>query len=539
MKRTFQIIFYLFLIYSPLWGGKDAAVFRVGYVSAENVYLQSGKSSGLSIGDQLVIKNGNEIIAEIEIIYISENSASCKILKQNASILAGNSAYITKQSTTKITTEAVEQISTAGRFDDPPAQKTFRTTSSKQRTTRIRGTISSQMYHFDHKGEGDFDFSQPSFRFRLKVENLWNRNLFLTINSRARYNQRNRSYNLNIPETEWRNRIYELSFSYVNETEPVNFKVGRIISNFISGAGYIDGAQIQLNLSPHFRAGILGGFQPEWQYSKFQSSLQKYGGYLNFFTGDYQSLRIESTLAAVGIYHSSTVSREFIYLQNNLRSSYRWQIYQSAEIDINRKWREEKSGKSVALSNFYVSAFYQVSDPVKIGLSYDNRKNYWSYEVMSMPDSLFDDNLRRGIRGYITLRLPAQFSIYLNLGYRKREGDSESTNSFSIGLNKSNLIVRGVFINLIGAGFSNPSSDGSNYSARLGKYFAGGNCLSVTYGNYYYKSSTTPTEVNNRWLRFSGQFQLYRRLFLSAEYEAGLSGDIEGDKFFGEIGYRF
>jgi hypothetical protein len=539
LKKTLQIIFYLLIIFSPLFGQSDPQVFRVGYVSAENVYLESGKSSGLNLGDQLVIKDDDKIIAEIEIIYISENSASCKILKQNASIVPGISALLTKKSAAAQTSEVARQASAGTSISNAPAPKTFRTIKSKEKTTRVRGTISAQMYHFDHKGPGNLDFTQPSFRFRLKAENLWDRNFFLTINSRARYNQRNRSYNLNIPETEWRNRIYELSLSYENDNAPINFKIGRIISNFISGVGYIDGAQIQLNLSPQFRAGILGGFQPEWQYSKFQSSLQKYGGYLNFFTGDYQSVRFESTLAAVGIYHSSTISREFLYLQTNLRSSYHWQIYQSAEIDINRKWREEKTGKSIALSNFYISAFYQVSDPVKLGLSYDNRKNYWSYEVMSMPDSLFDDNLRRGIRGYITLRLPARFSVYSNLGYRKREGDSESTHSFSVGLNKSNLIIRGIFINLLGAGFSNPVSDGNNYSARLGKYFAGGSSLSVTYGNYYYKFSSTDTKVNNRWLRFNGQFQVYRRFFLSAEYEAGLSGDTEGDKFFGEIGYRF
>jgi hypothetical protein len=130
-------------------------------------------------------------------------------------------------------------------------------------------------------------------------------------------------------------------------------------------------------------------------------------------------------------------------------------------------------------------------------------------------------------------------SFSVNLGYRNREGESESTYSYAASLNKTNFLIKGIFWSLHAAGFSSPLSDGYNFSGRFGKYFGSGNSLSITYGNYFYDFNATKSQVDNRWLRCNAQIQFSRRTFFFAQYETGLSGDIKGNRIIAEIGYRF
>lgn len=527
-------------------GHGETQKFQVKHLSAENVYLDGGSRKGLAVGDRLAIFRKTDFVAEIEIISVAENFAAGKIVKKSKPIQTGYTAVLIreKEKTTAIQSTSAERSNAttqdSGLSQPQPA---LQNKTVYQRPARnaadISGSASLQFYHFNDNGPANLDFTQPTFRINFKARNLWGRQYNLRIKTRSRYNQRTRSYNANVPESEWRNRIYEFSFSYDNPAAPVNFRAGRIITNFISGVGYIDGAMLQVNTTRIFRVGIFGGFQPQWQYSRFQTSITKYGAFLNITSGEYSGLRYEGTLAAAAAYHSSTVSREFFYIRNSIGSAGKWQLFQSAEIDINRNWRREKAGESVSLSNLFVSGYYLFSPSLRAGLSFDDRKNYWTYETKSLSDSLYDTFFRRGLRGNVSIRLPRHFTIFANAGYRNREGDTESTYTYSGGLNKTNFLIRGLYFNLRGSGFSNLTTNGYNFTVRLGKYFRSGHSISASYGNYYYDFKTTLRQINNRWLRVYGQIQFLRQFFLSLQYDAGLSGDIRGNKIFGEIGYRF
>ena len=295
-------------------------------------------------------------------------------------------------------------------------------------------------------------------------------------------------------------------FVYADNKAPFYFELGRVISNNLSGVGYIDGALLQKSLSDKVHIGGFGGTQPEWQYSDFQTSIQKYGAYLGYTGGDIKKNRLESTLALTGEYHSSTVSREFIFLRNTLNLSSRWNFFQSSEIDINRGWRKEKSGKSLAISNLFVSGRGRFGKYLSAGLSLDNRKNYWTYELKSLADSLFDDILRRGLRADLSVRPGKGYFISPNFGYNKRSSDGKATISYGISLNKSNFIAASQYANLQFSGFTGPFTDGYNYSFRLGRYFRS-NMISLGYGAYIYQFNSGGNR-NNQWIQANGQFDL-------------------------------
>ncbi len=306
----------------------------------------------------------------------------------------------------------------------------------------------------------------------------------------TRYNKRTREYSSAVPETEWRNRVYQASLSYGSDQAPLYFAMGRIISSRLSGIGYIDGFLAQKSLTENTRVGGFGGTQPTWQYSSFQSSLQKYGAFAVYTRGEAGERRLESSAALAGEYHGGTVSREFLFLRNSFDLGGRWNLFQSAEIDVNRAWRKDKTGEGLSLTNLFVSGRGRLTERISAGLSFDNRKNYWTFDTKTLADSLFDDVMRQGLRADLSFRPGAGLYVFTNAGYRKRTGDSEATYSYSLTVNKNGLFAKMQFLNLQASGFSGPLTDGYNLSARTGLYFRGGDMISLAYGAYIYDFSS-------------------------------------------------
>lgn len=224
-------------------------------------------------------------------------------------------------------------------------------------------------------------------------------------------------------------------------------------------------------------------------------------------------------------------------MQNVFSKGRKWDFYQSAELDVNRGWRKEKSGHSLTLSNFYFSAHWRPIHWANIALTYDNRRNYWTYETRSLLDSLFDDALRQGLRLFLNARLPLHISIYMNAGVRKRSTDADATYSYSFSIYKYNFLFTRLHLNLQISGFSNPLGDGYNFSTTLRKFMANGISWGIGTGTYAYRASTI--QRLNQWYRFDWQIPLLHRFYLSFSGELERGDDVKGYRIFSEFRYMF
>ena len=517
-------------------GQESAPQFNVKYISNENSYIDAGLSDSLVVGDSLDIIKGDSVFGVIEVVFVAEHSASCKIVQAAGIIQVGDK--------TKSRSRAQKPVTAGPIVEETPKQaeviSAIAPPSAVPRAplAKISGGASVQMHKWDDRSASNLDFTQPSFRLNLKASRLWGYDLSLNIRVTSRYNRRTREYNRDVPRTEWRNRIYQLSFSYANDLAPLSLEVGRVISNKISGIGYIDGMIMQKAIGL-IHVGAFAGTQPEWQYSEFQTSLQKYGGYINYTGGDFKANRLESTVAAAGEYHGATVSREFLYLRNSATLAGRWNFYQSAEIDFNRGWKKVKIGKSINLTNLYLSGRGNLAKWLSAGISFDNRRNYWTYDTRMLADSLFDDVLRKGLRADLSIRPHRELFLFGNFGLYKRSLDRSPTYSYSFGINKTNLLAASQSLNLQFAGFSGPFTDGYNLSARLTRALWRGDMISIGYGAYVYAFGAGGGDRKNDWIQLSGQFDLYRRLYSSGTYEYDMGDDTKGNRVIAELGYRF
>ncbi len=525
------------IIFALIFRVGASAAIHVQYLSQEAVYIDAGIEDSLSIGDQLEIRKGDSLIAQLEIIFASEHSASCKILNSTGTIEIGATVNITSRAIVAKPAPADSVADTTAKKLEPAPIAVA--PKPKKNSTHFSGTIALQTYNWNDITSSNLDFSQPSARINITALKLWGTELSFTLRSTIRNERRTRSYSSSVPKSEWRNRVYQLSIGYSDDNGPFGFEFGRIISNKISGIGYIDGILVHRRVSKLVNMGVFVGTQPQWQYSDFQTSIQKYGFYTNYARGEYAKSRYEVTLAAAGEYHSNIVSREFIYLQNNLIIKGDWNIFQSAELDLNRGWRKEKSKIGTSLTNFYLSTRKRVTGWLSASLSFDSRKNYWTYEIRSMAEQLFDSNVRRGGRADISLRLPGNFQLLAGFGLRKRATESGSTYSYSGALNKSNILNSKLDINIQMSGFTNPLTNGYNVSTTLGRYFGRGNYLSIGYSGYVYSIQNGGPTRSNTAYQLSSMISIIRSVYFSGQYEYDTGDDTKGHRIVAELGYRF
>ena len=533
MKTRANLTFILLLcsMFTIAWSAEHQ--FTIKYMSAENIYIDGGQLDGLAVGDTLVVMRKNTKIAALLINYTADHSAACTLLYQRVQINPGDMAR--PATLRKTGTSGTDEGKTT-----LPVRQTRQPAPQKSVTSGVRvgGNVSMQWYHVSDLSNGKYNFDQPGMRLNLKMHNLFSKNINFRLKTRSRYNMREREFSSTIPKDAWRNRIYTASLSYDDPKAALNFRFGRIISNAFSGIGYIDGAMVQHNVTERVHYGMFAGTQPQWQYADFQTSIQKYGAFVNYVQGEYGGKRFESTLAAAGEYHGGDISREFLYFQNSYTNA-RFNFFQSAELDVNRNWRRDRSGESLSLTNIYLNMSYRITSGITTGLSFDDRKNYYTWEIRSVADSLFDDAMRYGARWNLNWRLPGNYRLFMNAGLRARETDTENTYSYALGLNKSSMTSLRLYMNIYASGFHNYFSDGYHASVRFGKHFRGGHDLNLGYGNYSYMISTVNTTHSNHWLRANGNLLLGRHLYMGENYEYIWGSDSPGHRIYTELGYRF
>ncbi|MHB2156208.1 hypothetical protein ACX8XN_17670 [Calditrichota bacterium GD2] len=294
-----------------------------------------------------------------------------------------------------------------------------------------------------------------------------------------------------------------------------------------------------LKLTNDFYFGLFAGTQPDWRTSNFQTEIQKYGGYLKFERGKFGSKKINVTLAGVGEYHGGTVSREFLYFQVSYYHGRRWNIYHNVEIDVNRYWRKERAKESLSLTGLYLNANYRITSSISASLSYDNRKNYYTYELRTLADSLFDDAFRHGLRANLYFKVFKDYQISLNFGLREKSTDANFSYSYGLNVTRRNFFSKYNRMSFRFSGFDNIFATGFSPNATFSRYLRGGHYLTFSYGNYYYQIKNINDNKLNHWIRILGQIELPARFYINSTYEFDWGSDVKGHRVLFELGYRF
>ncbi len=534
MKRLLQITSAILLILA-LHTVAHASSFVVTYRSLELVYIDGGRNDGLSVGDRGEIRRDDQIIAELDIAHIAAHSASCRIISQSGEIVVGDTVSISVSIPKPDVQDTVSQASSG--FRDSPRWSPKSVGRQNDRPV-VDASVGLRVSHWDDHNSSNLDFTQTNASLRLQVSNLWDGKLAASFRTRGRHNLRARSYSSSAPESDWDNNIYEFSLLYGAEDDAFHLHAGRIAPRRVSGLGRFDGALIEQVFS-RLVIGAFAGAEPAWQYHSRDAALHKMGGYAGYTAGSRRATNVDLTLAAIAEYHASTVSREFLYTQGRFNIGSRLNISHTAEIDINRSWRKTNAGETFSVSSLYLYARWQVTHGLAASVNFDNRKTPWTYDTRDVADSLFDDNLRQGLRGRLDVNLPFRVVGQVGAGVRDRGDDLKPTHTYTAGLRQSGAILRGLSLRANVSNFEGDSEHGHNTNFNITQSFPHQVSIGLGYSTYYYSLGPDETARDNHRTDLSVRFPIKRRLRFDTSIQFESGDDTKGNRLDAGLYYQF
>lgn len=511
----------------------------VSYVSSGAVYLDAGRAEGLAPGARVRLLRGGETVAEVEVDFVAEHSASCKVLTSTRPIWAGDKAVLLSAPAAPESAEPAPgapepEVAAPRPAYEPPARvatipwaKSYGSVALGYRSFSVTDGPTS---------------NETAGRLSLRLREIAGKALELRVRMRGRRIERD-GYGGAAAKSQSSDRLYELSLAYDPPEGRFSFLVGRLGSGPYLGLGYLDGALGQVRIGRRFFVGAFGGTRPDLEDLGFDSAGSKYGAFVRFATErDARPTYADVVIGGVTERaRGGDVSRDFVTLEGRFGAGSRWWLFARGELDLNRDWRREVAGKSSELSNAALSGSVRLTESWRASISYDQRRNYLTWETRPLPEEVFTRYFREGARVALEWQSRRGWTASLAAGQERADEIDEPTDSATLSLLKTNVFGAPLMLGGDGSWYSGGSAEGWVASLRARWAFRGGHDLGLTLGA---SEASFPDLVlvdarNNEWVRLSGTLQLPFRLYLYGEYEVSTGDDFEGDRLTVELAYRF
>jgi len=172
-------------------------------------------------------------------------------------------------------------------------------------------------------------------------------------------------------------------------------------------------------------------------------------------------------------------------------------------------------------------------------LSYDGRRSFRNRLNREVPEEIFDDLLRQGLRASLYVGNGSGLSVTAGGGVRFKEGDEEKTYSFNSGAQHADLWGSGFSAGVNVSGFSNPFTVGTLVILRVGRRLGYASQVDVAYGRSSYEYKATTERRETQWVRLQGRVDVYRGLYLLLDLEYDMGDDLAGPRGLVELGHLF
>lgn len=506
-----------------------APAITVTYRSATAVYVSAGRAAGLVVGDRLVLGAPLDTVAELEVTFLAEHSASCRIVKETRPLKRGDT--LVRIASGRVAPPSPPPPETAAL----PArvERTTRSASRPAAFARVTGGVSLGYSTTQDRSGFGRDASERLARYDVALRDVSGRPLEARVRGSVRKLERERLFGPSIPASESRDRLYEASLAWNPPAGPFAAMAGRLGATPFAGLGYLDGALGEFRPTASSQVGAFAGTTPDADDASFAGG-RKLGAYVRLAprTGP---LSYDFTVAGIREDSAGEVSREWVTQEGQVRTGDLW-LRERVEIDVNRGWREERAGRATQLSEARVLAGWRRSPQTAFTVSYERRRNFWSAFTRGIPGDLFDLRVHETLRADLERTSVGGAGFSLGASYRRTEGDDREVYAAH---GSARLPTSHAFVGVEATFYQTLFTRGISGSAHATRNLRGGHRLSAAYTiENYDLLGFTGGRLGQR-VRASGYGQLPRRSFLRADVEYSLGDDFEGTRAFVEAGVRF
>ena len=472
--------------------GERTITANVTYVAGTSVYIGAGRTQSLAVGDTGVVMRGTPGTVRVVVGAVSSGSSVARLLNPDDSVAVGDSVVFRKRDASAENFPGVGAPAPVARSSEPAT------------AALTRGRVSLQYVGWGDLGS-DADNARASLVVALDAGRLFGTGFRFTMYGRLTSVVRQDPSSQN-SEGKWNARVYDMSVSLDDPNSWFGVGLGRITSRYAGGIGIVDGTQLTARTGA-LTFGVLGGFQPDYRTSEFNTDYTKGLLFLNAAWGSRVHSPGSTTFAYGTQYYKGSLDRDYLYVQNTFSFNSRLYLYQSSEIDLHTESGGELQ-QAFRLTNTFITVNYLPASWVTITAAYDANRPVDFFESMKLiPDSLFEKDLRQGFRAGAFFRLPVGISLSATGGYRLPVGDQPAGYNAGGGVRMSDIARSGFSAGARYQKVRGIYTDGSDITVELDQSIAGNLFLGLRFDSYTFtqlegseRSTITTASVNLNWL---------------------------------------
>ncbi|MFI5006573.1 MAG: hypothetical protein ACHQKZ_04005 [Solirubrobacterales bacterium] len=510
---------------------------QVRYRTADAVYLDGGRAAGLAEGTRLNVVASGAVVAEIEVTFVAEHSASCRVISEKGKIAPGQRVVRVGGPTPPEAAPPSAAAPAAPPVPSPEAPAPAAARSYEARPWgRASGSVSvGWMRLWDQTplppgvsllgtttAPAKRDLEERTGRVDVDLRELGGQPVGFRLRARLRDDARSGASGVNLPQSARDDRLYEAAVRYQPPSGRLRAEAGRLGGAIPFSIGILDGAMAELRVAPVLYVGGVAGRGADAGWLASGSSATRYGAFVR--------LTPRGTLSEALVSLLRDGSRDRAAVESRLRSG---------DVRFTERIQVEHAQDTTRVTDVFASAVYRAAPSTSLSISYDRQRTLALRDEAVPLDQALREALRQGLRASIDVQTKGALGGYVSGGLRMQEGEVEHAWSASGGLRHPHVL--GLSASADGSYYVNRSTSGVLATARAGRIVRDRHSidLSYVYSSYTLRAATSGDRKTQQWLRLSGLGIFGRGAFGRADLEYAHGQDLQGPRAFLEVGYRF
>lgn len=532
--------------------------FHIRYVNGNSVYIDGGRSSGLTQGAKLILKqsavqpssdNQNAaiapgVIARLTVVAVASTSAVCQVDSTTRSLVPGDVVSLPQAEVEDLveknalgntrTYPMVVSFTSGDPLDDevrdavphPPLPE----------INESRGRVGFDMSTIRGIGQGASTSSTYGMVVRAEISRIhgthWN------LMGYWRGSLQKTSTQTQPTLQDLINRTYQMSLTYVNPTSNWTAGVGRLYLPWASSLEVIDGGYIGRKFaSGQGVVGAFGGSTPDptaWNYSP---NRQIAGAFVNMHGGSFEHFWYTST-AGFGVNLLSwNLDRPFVFTENDFSFKRIFSLYHSMQIDSPAA-NPSTPAVGVGIGQSLLSVRAQIHSRVSFDFTQTYFRDVPTYDPALVGTGLLDAYLFQGINGGARVEFPWRLTGYFSVGRSNSSTDTGSSLNAMFGATLSNIWKTGLQVDAHYSKFDSGFATGSYRTLTISRDVGEHLRLNLQGGKQAYTSSLA-TVSSPYFANLFVETNLGPRYFWQSAYTTQRGGTQDYDQWTNTFGFRF
>jgi hypothetical protein len=520
--------------------------FKVKYVAEGAAYLSGGRSSGLSEGMKLVVRDPGSssagstnpqgpIVAELRIVSVAETSAVTEIRNPKRDLKPGDWADLSKEDSAGL--GGGRAVNTASNNSASPLNpvKPEARTGPEPEESRIRARIG-----FDYSGvssSGSTPGRSSTVGMALQTDmtriagTYWN----LQGNWRGRLTTNSQPNEDTLQD--YLDRTYTIQLYYDNPNSKWVAGFGRLYLPWAVSLDTIDGGYVGRRVAHGVTAGVFLGSTPDpasWHYAPDQ---QMGGSFVNFEGGSYQDFHYTSTAGVALSMLKWQLDRPYLFLENGLSYMKYISVYHSFIVDSPQGISTDGIKPGTGISRSYLTLHLQPNQWISFDLYHNYFRDVPTAATALIGTGLVDKLLYQGVNAGVRLEPLRNFAVYATLGQSDKTGDAKRSLNQMYGITWSEIWRTGLRADIHYSKFDSSFAQGNYQVLSLSRHLGNRMNWDAQVGRQTLDSAFT---VNQRSLFFDTSFDtnLGSRTYLQSGITVERGVQLNYNQWYLSLGYR-